>query len=415
MVKERLESEQNQSPPTASPSGPSVAHGSESSSSAEPFLLDAHDRYSRFRLISWWRQELLASSHVLVVGVGALGNEVIKNLALLGVGHVWIIDFDTIEDSNLTRSVLFRASDAGSLKVEAAARMVKELNPDVTVHGLAGNVMTDVGLGLFARMNVVIGCLDNREARLWVNRCCWKVGTPWVDGGIQEISGVVKVFRPPDSACYECGMSEMDYRLINMRYSCPLLRREDILQGKVPTAPTISSIIAGLQTQEALKILHGMEVRSGVAMVFSGETNNFYTTTFQRKRDCLSHESYPEVIGVPLSARKTTLEKLFCEVEPRLQGANPTLHLDRDLLVSLTCPQCEIHREVLAPVMRVTVEEGRCIRCGEICQTDIVHNLGLEDRFRCKTLYELGVPEYDIVKVSAGDRVGFFRLDGDRL
>ena len=78
-------------------------------------------------------------------------------------------------------------------------------------------------------VDVVIGCLDNREARLWVNRCCWKVGTPWVDGGIQEISGVAKVFVPPDSACYECAMTENDYRLISLRYSCPLLKREDLL------------------------------------------------------------------------------------------------------------------------------------------------------------------------------------------
>ena len=105
--------------------------------------------------------------------------------------------------------------------------------------------------------------LDNREARLWVNRCCWKVGTPWIDGGIQEISGVAKVFVPPDGACYECAMTENDYRLINLRYSCPLLKREDLLAGKVPTAPTIACMIGGLQVQEALKLIHGLPVEAG--------------------------------------------------------------------------------------------------------------------------------------------------------
>ena len=95
-----------------------------------------------------------------------------------------------------------------------------------------GNVITDIGLGLFRDVDVVIGALDNREARLWVNRSCWKVGTPWIDGGIQEISGVAKVFVPPDGACYECAMTENDYRLINLRYSCPLLRREDLQGGQ---------------------------------------------------------------------------------------------------------------------------------------------------------------------------------------
>ena len=63
---------------------------------------------------------------------------------------------------------------------------------------MLANIITEVGLGLFRDVDVVIGCLDNREARLWVNRQCWKVNTPWIDGGIQEINGVVKVFTPPD-------------------------------------------------------------------------------------------------------------------------------------------------------------------------------------------------------------------------
>jgi adenylyltransferase/sulfurtransferase len=411
--------------PARSVSRPAAATPAEPA--GEPFVLDENDRYARLRLISWWSQERLARSRVLVVGVGALGNEVIKNLALLGVGHVWIIDFDTVEDTNLTRSVLFRASDAGTLKTEAAAAMVRELNPDVKVRAINGDIIMDVGLGLFQEMDVVIGCLDNREARLWVNRCCWKVSTPWVDGGIQEISGVVKVFRPPHGACYECGMSEMDYKLINLKYSCPLLKREDIIQGKVPTAPTISSIIAGLETQEALKILHGMEVASGVGMVFSGETNNFYTTRFQTKKDCLSHETYPEAVSVPLAAEDTTLAAFFDAVRRSLPGApegragasgagpgSLRIHLDRDLLVSLSCPRCDIRREVLAPVSRVSLEEGKCEECGEVCQTDIVYDVGLEDRFEGKTLYQLGIPPFDIVKVASGDAVGFFRLDGDR-
>jgi adenylyltransferase/sulfurtransferase len=163
-----------------------------------------------------------------------------------------------------------------------------------------GDVITDVGLGLFAAVDVVIGCLDNREARLWVNRQCWKVGTPWVDAGIQEIQGVVKVFVPPDSACYECAMTSRDYQLLNLRYSCPLLRREDILAGKVPTAPTIASMMAALEVQEALKLIHGLPVAAGSALVFNGVANQFYTTQLPRREECLSHETYPAPAAVPL-------------------------------------------------------------------------------------------------------------------
>ncbi len=190
--------------------------------SKDSLVIDDGDRYSRLRLIAWWDQAKLARARILVVGAGALGNEVLKNLALLGVGHIYVVDFDRIETSNLTRSVLFRKRDCGRTKVAAAAEALAEMNPDTQVHGLEANVMTDIGLGMFRDVDLVIGCLDNREARLWVNRCCWKVGTPWIDGGIQEINGVVKVFVPPGGACYECAMTETDYRLINLRYSCPL-------------------------------------------------------------------------------------------------------------------------------------------------------------------------------------------------
>src|SRR5580693_8606567 len=263
---------------------------------AETLVIDDQDRYSRLRLISWWRQERLRSARILVVGAGALGNEVMKNLALLGLGTTYLIDLDVVEPSNLSRSVLFREEDGGHSKAVVAARRALELNPEITVVPMRGDVITDVGLGLFADVDLVIGCLDNREARLWVNRQCWKVGTPWIDAGIQEIQGVVKIFVPPDSACYECAMTSRDYQLLNLRYSCPLLRRDQILEGKVPTAPTIASMMAALEVQEALKLIHGLPVAAGSALVFNGVTNQFYTTKLPFRDDCLSHETYPAAV-----------------------------------------------------------------------------------------------------------------------
>src|SRR3954452_24180333 len=112
--------------------------------SAPDLVIDDSDRYSRLRLISWWRQERLAAARVLVVGAGALGNEVLKNLALLGVGVVYVIDLDAIESSNLSRSVLFRAGDGGRAKAEVAARRAREINPDMATAAMRGDVITDL-------------------------------------------------------------------------------------------------------------------------------------------------------------------------------------------------------------------------------------------------------------------------------
>lgn len=375
-----------------------------------PFEIRDDDRYARFRLISWWRQERLAAARVFVVGAGALGNEVLKNLALLGVGRVILVDLDRIDTTNLTRSILFRAGDAGRSKAEAAAEAIREVNPDVRVQAIHGNVITGVGLGVFQEADVVIGCLDNREARLWINRQCWKAGTPWIDGAIQEISGVCKVFVPPDSACYECGMTSADYRMLNLRYSCPLLRREDVQEGKVPTAPTIASIAAGWQVQEALKLLHGLPVDAGGALVYHGETNHCYKTAYQRKEDCLSHESWPEPEETSLRAETVTAAELLAR--DGREGAE--LVLSRDWLRKVECPACNVHREIGRALMSVGGSEGVCPKCGGIMRTDILHRLAGNDPAAERTLAGLGVPPFDVVQVAVGGDVRFYRLGGDR-
>ena len=136
------------------------------------------DRYHTFGYISWWQQEVVRNATVLVVGAGALGNEVIKNLALMGIGNILIADFDTIEDSNLSRSVLFRSTDRGRRKVDAAAEAVKGINPDVKVKAWHGDINYEMGLGVFRHVDAIVGCLDNREARLSINRFSWAINRP---------------------------------------------------------------------------------------------------------------------------------------------------------------------------------------------------------------------------------------------
>jgi len=381
----------------------------------EPALvIDDDDRYSRLRLIPWWRQERLAAARVLVVGAGALGNEVIKNLALLGVGTTYVIDLDDVEPSNLSRSVLFRGSDGGRPKAEVVAERAREINPEVVVVPMRGDVITDLGLGLFADVDVVIGCLDNREARLWVNRQCWKAQTPWVDAGIQEIQGVVKVFDPraAGTACYECAMTSRDYQLLNLRYSCPLLRREQILEGKVPTAPTIASMMAALEVQEALKLIHGLPVVPGTALVFNGVSNRFYTTQLPYRDDCLSHEAYPEPTPLPLGA-DASASALFDAARATLSGPL-TLALERDLVVSVDCPRCGWHAEVMRPRTKVAMSEAVCPRCREPGRPETVSAVGEDSPLADRSLSALGVPPYDVVRVDGEESSGFFLLDADR-
>src|SRR5580700_11655047 len=193
------------------------------------------DRYSRLQLIPWWDQEKIRAARVLVVGAGALGNEILKNLALLGFLNIVVVDLDTIETSNLSRSVLFRASDVGLSKAAAVARGYCDLLPEATVQPLRANVMQDCGLGLFAWADLILAGLDNREARLWINRSAWKAGRPWIDGAIEGLNGVARVFLPGKAPCYECTLGEVDWAILERRMSCNLLTHEQVTEGKVPT------------------------------------------------------------------------------------------------------------------------------------------------------------------------------------
>src|SRR5512139_3794117 len=148
------------------------------------------DRLGTFEFISWWEKEKVQNAKVLIVGAGALGNEVIKNLSLMGVGYIFIVDFDKIEAANLSRSVLFRESDNNRSKAEVVAARAKSINPNVHIQYLNADVTTGLGLGVIRRMDAIIGCLDNREARLAVNRFCYWMNKPWVDGAIQELLGL---------------------------------------------------------------------------------------------------------------------------------------------------------------------------------------------------------------------------------
>jgi adenylyltransferase/sulfurtransferase len=338
---------------------------------------------------------------------------VIKNLALVGVGTTYLIDLDVVEPSNLSRSVLFRAEDGGKSKAHVAATRARELNPEITVVPMRGDVITDLGLGLFADVDLVIGCLDNREARLWVNRQCWKAGTPWIDAGIQEIQGVVKVFVPPDSACYECAMTERDYQLLNLRYSCPLLKRDEILAGKVPTAPTIASMMAALQVQEALKLLHDLPVAAGSALVFNGVGNQFYATRLPFRQDCLSHETYPEPVEIPLG-REAIVAELFAAAG-RSDGDGPlTLGLDRELVVAVDCPRCGWRAEVMRPRTKVRQGEAACPNCREPGRPELVSAVEEGSPLAERTLAAVGVPAYDIVRVDGASGSHFILLAGDR-
>lgn len=370
------------------------------------------DRLGTFEFISWWERDKVRNARVLVVGAGALGNEVIKNLALMGVGNIFVIDFDRIEAANLSRSVLFRETDNNRSKAEVVAARAKSINPEIHVQYLNADVTTGLGLGVIRRMDAIVGCLDNREARLAVNRFCYWMDKPWVDGAIQELLGLLRVFKPGEGACYECTLTEQALRDLSLRYSCQLLARQNVLLGKVPTTPTIASIIGGMQAQEALKIIHSMPIEPGKVVHFNGLTNTMHTTAYVPREECESHWAYGEITELPARAERTTLQDLLRIARADL-GPDAVIELDQELVTSLECPNCHTVEPVLRPMSEITFEAGHCPTCGILRDAQFTHVITGQENFLHRTLRSVGVPPLHILRAQNGVEYRFYELTGD--
>lgn len=378
------------------------------------------DRYHTFGYISWWEQETVRNATVMVVGAGALGNEVLKNLALMGVGRVLIVDFDTIEHANLSRSVLFRPGDNGRIKAQAAAEAVKALNPDVEVQWINGDISFDLGLGVFRRMDAIVGCLDNRLARFWINRYCYHLDMPWIDGGIDELLGEMRVFRPGEGACYECTFSELDYHIVNLRYSCPLLAKSNVLMGKVPTTPTISSIVAGFQTQEALKLLHRMTVQAGKSLVINGLTNEIYQSSLPVNPHCQSHWKWEQIIELPdCRAETTTLADLLqiarqhLGPDAMLDIADGSGNFEREYATHLECRHCKNQFPLGKVRYYITEEDVVCPECHQEGILITTPKIKGDEDFLDQPLATFGIPPLHILQGMNSDQEVFFELTGD--
>jgi len=370
-------------------------------------------RFARFGLIGWWDQPRLAAANVLVIGAGALGNEIIKNLALLGVGNVLVADLDRIEASNLSRSVLYRDADCGRSKAEVAAERAREIYPQMRLQSFHGNVVYDLGLGAYRWADIILGGLDNREARVAINRAAAKVGKPWIDGAIERLDGVARVFDSAIGPCYECTMSDVDWKMLEARRSCALLSRSEMEQGKVPTTPTTSSVIAGIQVQEAVKMLHGLDALSGQGFVFDGTNHQSYVVTYSRLQDCPSHDAFESVESLPWSVKETTAGKLLERVKADL-GPTAVIEFNHDLLASLTCVPCDQTTQYLTSLGKVTEADARCPQCEAPRTPNMYHTLAAGSPLLDRTLGELGVPPWDVVTGRADERLRGYEFAGDR-
>jgi molybdopterin/thiamine biosynthesis adenylyltransferase len=208
------------------------------------------DRFDRMRRIEWLNMEKIHDAKCLVVGAGALGNEVIKCMLLAGFGDVTIVDMDSVVISNLSRCVFFREGDGGKNKAEVVSKRAADLYLGSRITPIASRIQ-DLGDWDF---DMVFGCLDNISARLHVNSHARYHRIPYIDGATDGFRGKVQVVLET-GPCLECGMNSSHMKIMDERFSCT--GEGSIFVPKFPAEITTTSIIAATQVREAMKILSG--------------------------------------------------------------------------------------------------------------------------------------------------------------
>jgi len=237
----------------------------------------ASEFYSRQVIMSelgWKGQQKLAKSKVAVVGVGGLGTVSSLYLALAGVGHLRLIDQDTVETPNLHRQILFSLDDLHYPKVEVAAERLEKLNPLLKAEPVSENLNAGNVEKLLAGVDIVVDGLDNMMTRYLLNRTCAKLGIPYVFGAAIGIEGNLSVFAPPETGCLECLL--------------PNMSDEDLLtcdtRGVLGATP---GIIGAMQAMEAIKVLTGMgSPLKGKLMVCDFNDMSFTTVDTSKAANC---------------------------------------------------------------------------------------------------------------------------------
>lgn len=224
-------------------------------------------------------QAKLLGSRVLVVGAGGLGAPVLLYLAAAGVGHLEVIDDDTVDLTNLQRQIIHTTARVGAPKTESAAAAIAEINPEIELVEHDGRLTAANAMGLVGEVDLVIDGSDNFATRYLLNDACYLAKVPLISGALLRFEGQLSTFRAfeagEDRPCYRC------------------LFPEPPPAGAVPRCEeagifgAVAGVIGTLQAAEALKELLGLgDSLSGQLLLYDALAGSFRKMRAKRRPDC---------------------------------------------------------------------------------------------------------------------------------
>jgi molybdopterin/thiamine biosynthesis adenylyltransferase/rhodanese-related sulfurtransferase len=244
-------------------------------------------RYSRHLImpeVGMDGQLKLKQAKVLCIGTGGLGAPLGLYLAAAGVGRIGLVDFDTVDATNLQRQILFSATDVGRPKIAAAADRLRGLNPDVQIDTFETRLTSDNALDLFKDYDIIVDGTDNFPTRYLVNDACILLGKRNVYGSIFRFEGQITVFGAPGGPCYRC------------------LYPEPPPPGLVPSCAeggvlgVLPGIVGSIQAAETLKLIIGKgESLVGRLLLFDALAMRFRELKLRKNSECPVCGEHPTV------------------------------------------------------------------------------------------------------------------------
>lgn len=220
-------------------------------------------------------QEKLLNANVLIIGLGGLGSPVSMYLAAAGVGQLTLVDFDSVDLTNLQRQIVHHTNDVDRPKVESARDKLIAINPNIKITCLNQRLEDQSLLEVMTQATVVIDCTDNFSTRFAINEASIKTQTPLISGAATRFEGQVSVFNPlhAESPCYRCLYKDED------------MAAETCTQTGV-IAPLLG-IIGSIQAMEAMKVIMGVgQSLEGRLLLLDGQGMEWHSMTLRKDPKC---------------------------------------------------------------------------------------------------------------------------------
>ncbi len=236
------------------------------------FSEDELKRYHRQMLMDGWgekTQERLKNSTVFIAGAGGLGSPVAIYLAVAGIGHIRICDFDTLDSTNLNRQILHNHERIGTNKAISGKLTIERLNPYIKVTAFAEKIDAENIDKLVGEADIIIDCMDNFVTRYILNDSSIRKNIPLVYGSIWGMEGMLSFIKSPETPCLCCIFPEAPPSEV------------------FPVIGTTPGVIGSLQALETIKYLGGIGTNiKGKLLLWYGAKNEFRILNVQKDPDC---------------------------------------------------------------------------------------------------------------------------------